>query len=157
MNWLGGETIKPFLRRPDFILSADASDSAQAAWLTHTPAGPCRYPIHHVFSYEERSLGSMRRELIGYKNCLIWLSKHFPLDGMCIQLIGDALSAVQVVAKGGSQQMDDDGNLPVLEVVLEMFQLMWQCNAVLLFHWRPREFLSGADSLSKVVERPIFL
>ena len=58
----------------------------------------------------------MRRELIGYRNCLIWLSKHFPLDGMCIQLIGDALSAVHVVAKGGSQQMDDDGNLPVLEV-----------------------------------------
>ena len=50
-----------------------------------------------------------------------WLSKHFPLNDMSIQLIGDALSAIQVAAKGGSQQMDDDGNLPVLEVVLECF------------------------------------
>ena len=98
----------------------------------------------------------MRRELIGYRKCLLWLANRYPLDGMCIQLIGDALSAVLVVAKGGSQQMDDNGNLPVLELVLDMYELMWECNAVLLFHWRPREFLTEEDSLSKVTERHDF-
>ena len=52
--------------------------------------------------------------------------------------------------------MDSDRNLPVLEIILEMYQLMWHCDAVLILHWRPREVLSEADSLSKVTERHDF-
>ena len=52
--------------------------------------------------------------------------------------------------------MDDDGILSVLELVLDIYNLMWDHNAILLLHWRPREFLNDADSLSKVTERHDF-
>ena len=149
-------SILSYLRKPDFTLSADASDSAMAAWLERTPDGPCKEPIHHVFDVHERSLGSMLRELHGYSKCISWLAKNYDLRGKCILLVGDALSAVHVCANGGSQQMDDDGTLPVLEIVLGMFSLLWNLEAVLILHWRPREFLDAADGLSKVIDRHDF-
>ena len=148
--------IRSYLRKPDFVLSADASDTAMAAWLERTPDGACREPIHHMFDAHGRSLGSMLRELHGYSKCLAWLAKNHDIRGKCVLLVGDALSAVHVCANGGSQQVDDDGTLPVLEIVLGMFELLWDHEAILILHWRPREFLDAADGLSKVVERHDF-
>mmetsp|Transcript_26121 Transcript_26121/g.35943 ORF Transcript_26121/g.35943 Transcript_26121/m.35943 type:complete len:475 (-) Transcript_26121:37-1461(-) len=148
--------IDAFLRKPSFRPTADASDSAQAAWLDLTPAGPCRVPIRREFSPHERALGSMRRELIGYRDTLKWLVRSYDVRGQVILLIGDALSAVFAFRRGGTQQVDDSGCLPVLEVVLEMYELLWEHSAELILYWRPREFLHRADALSKVVDRHDF-
>ena len=146
------QPIHAFARKPDFRMSADASDSAQAAWLERTPEGSCNIPIRRSFSAAECRLGSMLRELIGYRDSLRWLVTNYNVTGRVILLIGDALSAVMVFRKGGSQQQDLDGSLPVLEVVLDMYNLLWRHKASLILHWRPRRFLTRADALSKVVD-----
>ena len=153
--------IKPrkfnsFLRKPSFRLTADASDSAQAAWLDMRPGGACRIPVRREFDVMEQSKGSMHRELIGYRDTLKWLIRSYDVRGHVILLIGDALSAVFAYRKGGTQQMDESGELPILELVLEMYELLWVHKAELILYWRPRRFLHRADSLSKVVDRHDF-
>jgi hypothetical protein len=156
LHSLTPQPLRPHMLVPTFFAEADTSDSACAAIITRTPAGPCNVPVLRYLLPEEVSLGSALRELKGYLHTLMVIVREYQVAGHVVQLTVDALAACFIWQNGGSQVTDANGELALFEVVLDMYRLADSAKCKLLLHWRPRRFVVRADALSKVVDKHDF-
>mmetsp|Transcript_24927 Transcript_24927/g.42393 ORF Transcript_24927/g.42393 Transcript_24927/m.42393 type:complete len:520 (-) Transcript_24927:735-2294(-) len=153
---LAASPMHVHLRRPDFVLECDASDHALGAIIVKAPNGQQHVggaKFYRRLRPHEARWGSLLRELTGYRDALRTLSRRTKLEGLCVSVVGDALSATYIFANGGSQVIDEaTGNLLLTETLLDIVNDAAAKRYEVQFRWVRREEIQDADDLSKFVD-----
>ena len=152
------QPIQPHRRRPDYVLTCDASARALGAIVTASPGGAIDGTrIFRELEDNELLWGSTLREMTGYDHGIETLEARQPLTGCMIEIVGDSSSADIIFGKGGSQVVDKvTGELLLTEAVLRIFERASVGKYEVRFRWVRRNLLQDADDLSKFRDRMSF-
>ena len=110
------------LRRPDFIIECDASDSALAGIVVRAPEGALvGGQFWRRLGATEATWSSCLREMTGYEFCFATLAGTNDLRDADAEIVGDHRAAAFIFASGGSQCVDEDtGALLITDAMLRI-------------------------------------